>query len=150
MWQDPWTLIIALNKQGEAGGQLYLDDGIGYGYTRGEVVWREFKLEEGKKGKTSVLRSQRHSAAGEGKDGEVVQYKEKNEWEVKISHVEVEQVVILGMEKRPARVSVGGQEVEWTWDNGAAASGKKGGTASRLILKKPGLKVVNDWEVIID
>lgn len=138
MWQDPYTLIIALNQKGEAAGQLYTDDGTGYGFTQGEYVWRQFEI------KDRVLRSVVHEESKEVKG---------NVWERKIQHVEVEQVVILGMENRPesVRIGKGGADVQWSWEDGAGA-GSKGGEerkASRLVLKKPGVGITGDWELEI-
>jgi alpha 1,3-glucosidase len=152
MWQDPYTLIIALSKSGEAEGQLYSDDGTGYGYEGGEYVWRRFSLSlfakgkgKGKKGgKGRVLRSERHPESKE---------KEQNGWADKVGHVSVEQVVVLGLEEAPRDVKgPRGEKVEWTWEAGAAAevSGKgEEERASRLVLKKPGVGIVGDWEIEI-
>lgn len=135
MWQDPYTLIIALNRTGGAEGQLYSDDGTGYGYTSGEYIWRSFELTNG------VLKSGKHE-----KSGEVA----GNDWEKKIGHVEVEQIVLLGIGKPGGVRRKGGNEIEWTWEDGVKFDEKgEEGRASRLILKKPGVGIVGDWEIEI-
>jgi alpha 1,3-glucosidase len=45
--QDPFTLIVAMNAQGEASGDLYLDDGKSYAFQRGVFLHREFTFEKG-------------------------------------------------------------------------------------------------------
>jgi alpha 1,3-glucosidase len=135
MWQDPYTLIIALDRSGAAKGQLYSDDGTGYGYTSGEYVWRSFELKNG------ILKSGRHEKSSEVKG---------NEWEKKISHVGIEQIVVLGMKKPGVVRRQDGSEVEWTWEDGGKCGDKKGeGRASRLILKKPGVGITGDWGIEI-
>src|SRR3954453_8534082 len=42
MRHDPFTLRIALDKNGKARGELYLDDGETFAHWDGEIVWREF------------------------------------------------------------------------------------------------------------
>jgi alpha 1,3-glucosidase len=115
MWQDPFTLVIALSKEGEASGQLYLDDGAGYGYEKGEFVWRDLSFKDG------VLRST-NRASGQSEsnlvDG-VTPYDEGNLWANAIAHVRVERIVILGMKKQTRSVTIAGESVEWSWEGGA-------------------------------
>ena len=61
----------------------------------------------------------------------------------------VEKVVVLGLEKKPSSVKVGGENVEFEFVAGEAASSKKEGTASVLIIKDPKVTIVSDWEIIV-
>jgi alpha 1,3-glucosidase len=140
MWQDPFTFIVALSKDATASGQLYLDDGVGYGYEKGEYVWRELSFLNG------VLRSTDMSAKA---SIAIAPYQEKNGWAQAIGHVKVEQLVVLGLKSEPKSVTVAGQRVQWSYEAGAASGGKQEGTASRLTIKKPGVGVVSGWEVVI-
>ncbi|CAO3661753.1 unnamed protein product [Umbelopsis ramanniana] len=47
MTLDPFTLVIALDKQGEANGSLYLDDGETYAYAKAEYLKGLFHFENG-------------------------------------------------------------------------------------------------------
>lgn len=38
--RDPFTLIVALDKDGKASGDLYLDDGHSFAFKRGQYVHR--------------------------------------------------------------------------------------------------------------
>ncbi|KAI0706628.1 hypothetical protein C8Q76DRAFT_819052 [Earliella scabrosa] len=46
MKYDPFTLRVALNNEGAARGELYLDDGETYAHQEGKFVWREFAAEK--------------------------------------------------------------------------------------------------------
>ncbi|KAM4722522.1 neutral alpha-glucosidase AB isoform 4-T4 [Rhinophrynus dorsalis] len=47
MRDDPFTLYVALNKEGEALGDLFLDDGHSFNYEQNEFLYREFKYSKG-------------------------------------------------------------------------------------------------------
>jgi len=152
MWQDPFTLIVALSKDNTASGQLYLDDGETFGYQSGEYVWRSFDFAPAKAGHGGVLRSSDRAAGQSAAEGrtDVTPYDAENVWAKSIGHVKVERIVVLGLKGKPSKVTVKGQEVEWTWEDGKAASGKKAGQSSRLTVKSPGVGVVGAWEVKIE
>ena len=46
MRSDPHTLVVALNRTGEAVGQLYLDDGASYAYVEGRFVLAHFAFSD--------------------------------------------------------------------------------------------------------
>lgn len=137
MWQDPYTLIVALDRSGKASGQLYSDDGVGYGYERGEFAWKKFRFDGG------VLRSEDMLPRPEMGITEV------NKWKAAVAHVTVEQVVLLGVASRPTSVTAGGKPVEWTFEPGVSHSARTEGGAAKLIIKNPGVVAVDDWEITI-
>jgi alpha 1,3-glucosidase len=59
----------------------------------------------------------------------------------------VEKVVILGVDKKPASVKAGGVDLQWHYEEGVGARGKKEGSAGKLIIKNPGVSVVESWEI---
>ncbi|KAL7424252.1 glucosidase II [Cryptotrichosporon argae] len=122
MWQDPFTLTVALGADGGARGELYLDDGESYGYTHGESVRQAFTYAA--RGKHAVLSS---ASAFD------------NAYAQTISHVQVERVVVLGAD-RPRAVTASGKPVEWTYN------AKK----KELVVKRPGVKVVDKWEIVVE
>jgi len=68
MKHDPFTLRVALDVNGSAKGELYLDDGEGFGYQRGELVWRALRASTthhggGTKKREIVIRSDDLAAA---------------------------------------------------------------------------------------
>lgn len=148
MWQDPFTLIIALSKEGTAGGKLYLDDGEGYEYTRGAYVYREFDF------KGHSLRStskQSQPITPKVSSTEVETYDPSgNSWAQAISHVKIERIVITGLQSEPKSIKVGGKlDLEYSYEKGLSSDSKKGGMASRLVIKNPGVGVVQDWEITL-
>jgi alpha 1,3-glucosidase len=142
MWQDPFTLIISLSKEGTASGKLYLDDGVGYDYEKGEYILRQYDYSSG------TLRSTAKSSPSIAGNS-VNTYDPRNNWAQAIGHVRVERIVILGLKAEPKSIKVGGNEVEYTWEKGLASDSKKGGMGSRLTLKNPGVYVVEDWEITL-
>lgn len=49
MADDPFTLIVCLDKHESANGQLYFDDGLTFNYNNSkEFVYREFKFSKNK------------------------------------------------------------------------------------------------------
>jgi alpha 1,3-glucosidase len=156
MWQDPYSLTIALDKNYKAKGQLYSDDGVGYGYEQGQYVWRDYQFSWTGKGKQAMgtLKSTRKLAGqSSASKGQEELTKEENEWAQKIAHVEVDQIVILGVptEKpiRGALVRVGKNELLHgvVHMQGLEAASKEEGQAGVVVLKLPKVKVVDEWEI---
>lgn len=143
MWQDPFTLIIAVGKDGKARGQMYLDDGVGYAYESGEFVWRVFEL-NGK-----VLQSKSHEEGIKSKETGIAVYEQGNAFAEAVSHVKINSVVFLGLSNKPASIKSNGVELEFEWEGRKDAKGKKEGKASELRVKNPGVGVVDDWEIVL-
>lgn len=143
MWQDPFTLIIAVGKDGKARGQMYLDDGVGYAYESGEFVWRVFEL-NGK-----VLQSKTHEEGIKSKETGIAVYEQGNAFAEAVSHVKINSVVFFGLSNKPASIKSNGVELEFEWEGGKDAKGKKEGKASELRVKNPGVGVVDDWEIVL-
>ncbi|OWT41465.1 alpha 1,3-glucosidase [Cryptococcus neoformans Bt1] len=143
MWQDPFTLIIAVGKDGKARGQMYLDDGVGYAYESGEFVWRAFEL-NGK-----VLQSKSHEEGIKSKETGIAVYEQGNAFAEAVSHVKINSVVFFGLSNKPASIKSNGVELEFEWVGGKDAKDKKEGKASELRVKNPGVGVVDDWEIVL-
>ncbi|RKP27115.1 glycosyl hydrolases family 31-domain-containing protein, partial [Syncephalis pseudoplumigaleata] len=47
MKDDPFTLIVALDKNGTAQGELYTDDGVSYDFLDGSYIHRRFTFKDG-------------------------------------------------------------------------------------------------------
>jgi alpha 1,3-glucosidase len=155
MHNDPFTLVVALDNQYKAQGELYLDDGESYKHEKGEVVWREFKAGKDKKGVIRITNEDlvKHSDGKGVVDGvtELGHYTPENNFAKSLDGVVVERLVLLGMEKKPKNVRLeDGKELEWTFKDGVPAKGKKEGAASELIIKYPGVKIPRDWTVLVE
>lgn len=144
MWQDPFTLIVSLSKEGTASGKLYLDDGEGYDYQKGAYILRQFEFSG-----TSLSSISKPSQAASG-TGVATYDPTGNAWAQAIAHVKVERIVILGLKAAPKSVRVGGKvDVDFTFEKGLASDSKKGGMGSRLVIKNPGVSVVQDWQITL-
>ncbi|KAF8525985.1 glycoside hydrolase family 31 protein [Hysterangium stoloniferum] len=154
MKNDPFTLHITLDKQGNANGELYLDDGETYSHQKGNFIWREFKISSPTKKKGLRLTSTDLASIPGNKavDGaEMTVYDRSNSYAKSLGSVRVEKIVILGLAKKPVLVKTdNGSELEWSYEEGIAASGKKEGIASILTIKDPGVLVASDWSISID
>lgn len=151
MKRDPFTLRVALDKAGNARGELYLDDGVTFSHQQGQIVWREFRSEKQGKGfkiSSRDLAKVKPSAAVDGVA--LTKYSPANEFARSIEDVRVEKVVVLGLPTKPLSVKIGGGvEAQWEYTPGVAASGEKDGVASVLIIKDPKASVVADWDIHI-
>lgn len=153
MKHDPFTLRVALDVDGNAKGELYLDDGEGFGYQRGELIWRMFQAStspraEGKEKREIIIQSNNLAAAAP----EVVpSYTPANAFAkgVEEAEVRVERVVVVGVDERPASVVLAlegeGQTkvLEWTYE---PATGERAGA---VVVKDPGAVITKDWTVVI-
>jgi len=92
MKADPVTLYVALDGNGGAAGELYVDDEKSYDYERGLYCRRTFKMENG-------------ALVGSKSEGDL----NASNW--------VERIVVLGMKGGLKRVVMGGgQELEFNYD----------------------------------
>lgn len=152
MWKDPFTLVIAVAKDGSASGELYLDDAESYSYEQGEFIWRGFEFKSAKNGKPSTLRSVDLVSTRPDESGLVTPsvYQSTNAWAQKIADVRVEKIVVLGLKETPREVIIkGGAHVEYEFTKGVEASGRKEGTASKLVVKNPNVLITRDWSIEI-
>lgn len=120
--QDPVTLIVALNVNGTARGNLYLDDGQSYDYRKGNYVAVQFKYENG------VLSSKFTSKA---------RYPTES-W--------LERVVILGVPHNTfskalvSSPSIGQAVAEVNYNSGTKA----------LTVRKPEVNLGEEWTISIE
>ncbi|KIJ66056.1 glycoside hydrolase family 31 protein [Hydnomerulius pinastri MD-312] len=148
MTNDPFTLRVALDVEGGAKGEVYLDDGIGYGYEDGEVVWRGFEaVTTSKKKKAELKISSKDPAASS--PARLPSYNPTNAFARSIEHVRVERIVVLGVHSKPASVEVEGsaKKLEWEYEAGEGeGEGKKAGV---VVIKDPAVGITSDWVVVV-
>lgn len=151
MKYDPYTLRVALDKDGSAHGELYVDDGETFAHEKGEFVWRALEAStEGKsvRIKSRDLASQNPSSAVDGVS--LATYDPKNSFARNVAEVRVEEIVVLGLKGKPSKVKNGKAELEWDWYPGVSADEGVDGAPSQLFVKNPVGSVVSDWEVSIE
>ena len=157
MKYDPFTLRVALDKNGQARGELYLDDGVSYNYQRGEFIWREFAAEQPSKKENNgaaMKISNRNLASANLAEStlgiSVSRYDSGNAYAKDVAEVRVEKVVVLGLGKMPVsvRVEETGNVLAWEYVPGVAAGewGKEG-VASLLTIKDPKVLVGKEWTI---
>ena len=151
MKRDPFTLKVALSNSGNASGELYIDDGESYDHREGNFVWRQFVAESTKKAVTissKDLAAKNPDCAVDGVD--LVTYNGDNVFANALDGVRVERIVVLGLKKKPVKVALGNTDLEFTFEDGVAAAGKKEGVASKLIIKNPGAFITRDWMIVLE
>ncbi|KAH0829071.1 glycoside hydrolase family 31 protein [Lanmaoa asiatica] len=144
---------IPILIRGGAKGELYLDDGEGFGYQRGELIWRAFQAStmhsrDGKKIREIVIQSNDLAAAT---PDVVPLYAPTNAFARGMEDVDVrvERVVVVGVDVRPASVSVafegevGARALEWTYEAGG------GDRTGVVVVKDPAVGITKDWTVVI-
>lgn len=128
MLLDPITLIVALDEQGQAEGELYLDDGHSFAFLRSQSIHRKFKFEKNRLSSTEVSTGSRKS-----------QFKSK---------IEVERIVILGL---PGALEVHEKESNRKIETffGRLRLEQIGGPPDvALVLKKPLLAIDENWTLV--
>jgi alpha 1,3-glucosidase len=95
MFVDPFQIVVGLNGEGKAEGELYVDDGETFKFVQeGEFVHRKIVFEG------NVLKSVPAVGSGQFKDFQVV----------------IEQIKIAGL-KRPPKTVVGGEgQLQFDWE----------------------------------
>ncbi|KAK9766590.1 glucosidase II, partial [Basidiobolus ranarum] len=126
---DPFTLVIALDNQGSAEGELYLDDGESYDYQSGAYIHRKFTFANG------LLES--HNL-GENKSKGTTDFFES------IKSVRVERLVVLGLANTPKSVTLisSGQKKELQVDCERTVTNNNVCT-----IKDPGSRISEDWKI---
>ncbi|KAH8803199.1 putative glucosidase 2 subunit alpha [Xylogone sp. PMI_703] len=127
---DPYTLVMVLNKAGDAQGELYVDDGETFDYQSGAYIHRSFEYNAA----SSSLVSKNLSVKGKLTDKYLKTMKK----------VEVERIIIIGAPASWAdktNVKVSKHEVSITYH---AAEGNK---AAWAVVRQPKVGITEDWEI---
>jgi alpha 1,3-glucosidase len=131
---DPYTLVIALGKEGNAVGELYVDDGETYDYESGALIHRAFDYSA----TSSQLVSTNIAAKGKLTDKFLKTMKD----------VGVEKVVVIGApaswaKKSYVKAQAGGKEYDVPLEFHAA----EGGKAAWAVVKNPKVAIGADWTI---
>jgi len=118
MTNDPYTLVVALDSQGEANGELYVDDYKSFQYRQGQYMYRKFSFSGSKMTSSQI---------------DVSNFK-TGSW--------LEAVRILGYKSAPSKVtlSVSGEsdvDLGFTYDP----------ERSVLLIRRPGVNMSLDWSI---
>ncbi len=121
MRHDPYTLVVALDKNNRAQGTLYIDDGISYDYKNSKkMLHMQFSYDNGMLTGTQLA---------------TPSY-ETRSW--------LEKVVVLGLNKAPASDTA-------TLKTPSGAEKKLSTTydakKKTLVVRKPGVNMAEDWQI---
>jgi alpha 1,3-glucosidase len=128
MREDPYTLVVTLDKDSKAEGKLYLDDQTSYDFQR-KGLYRLRSFTYAPEGSCHVLRS---TLAGGNKA-----YAQSNT---------VERIIVAGLGRSPKAVlakesgDAQGRSVSFTYD----------AEADVLVIRKPEVKAAYDWTCTLD
>jgi len=125
MVNDPYTLTIALDKNGHAEGELYLDDGDSYNHKVGLYAVRRFTWARNSDGKSSSL-----TVIPEG-DGRLV------------SAVEIERLIVFGVDTKPKEVTLSVKGVTTHLDANYDSETR------RLVIRDPNVRVLDFWSISV-
>ena len=130
---DDYTLVIVVGKNGQAEGELYVDDGDSFDYEKGQYIHRKFKLE----GSTLA------STDAEGRD---VKSLKEGSWLKRMRNVAVDKVIIVGApsswaNKKEVVVESEGKKVSVPVDYYKA----EGDRAAFAVIRRLGARVGADW-----
>ncbi|XP_055615481.1 neutral alpha-glucosidase AB [Toxorhynchites rutilus septentrionalis] len=117
MKDDPYTLVVALDKDGHSKGTLYIDDETSFEYRHGKYMYIELEF------KNNVLSSK--------KIDETASYATKT-W--------LERVILVGLSKQPKSATLYLLHGESTELNVYAEN-------NAFIVRKPGVSMVDSWSL---
>ncbi|KAA8643060.1 hypothetical protein EYZ11_011729 [Aspergillus tanneri] len=131
---DPYTLVVVLDKNGEADGTLYVDDGETFEFERGAYIHRRFRFQD------STLSSEDLGTKG-AKTAEYLKT---------MSDVRVERVVVIDpprewQEKTSATVIEEGTKAAFTAS--VEYHTQSTGKAAYAVVKKPNVGIGKTWRI---
>ncbi|XP_075478258.1 putative glucan 1,3-alpha-glucosidase [Primulina tabacum] len=129
MENDPYTLVIALNSSKAAAGDLYVDNGKSFEFQQGAYIHRRFTFLNGK------LMSSNLAPLGAG----------SNKF---ASECTVERIILLGLSHQPktALIEPANQKVDIEWGPLLLRGGQ---SSSVLTIRKPNIRIADDWTIKI-
>lgn len=131
---DPFTLVVALDSNGNAEGTLYLDDGESFDYVTGAYIHRRFQFsQEGKKLISENLARHKGKMTQEFSDA--------------MKDVRVERIILIGLakgwsDKTSVKVS---EEKRKPWTALVDVHPAEGGRASWAVVRNPKVAIGSDW-----
>lgn len=128
MENDPYTLVIALNSSQAAEGELYIDDGKSFEFKQGAFIHRRFTFSKGKLTSSNAAPS---SAENDRFSSECT----------------VERIILLGLSPgaTTALVEPGNRKVEIE----LGPLFIQGNRGSVLTIRKPNVRIADDWSIQI-
>ncbi|XP_077995538.1 neutral alpha-glucosidase AB-like isoform X2 [Glandiceps talaboti] len=120
MQDDPYTLVVALDKDGKAKGDLYIDDGHSFEYKNGKYLFLEFEFSDHKLISRPIGYNQQFTTKS---------------W--------LEKVVILGMRHQPVNANL---QYDGATENLAVS---RNPTTQTVTVRKPGVNMAKEWTITL-
>lgn len=136
---DPYTLVVVLDKNGQAEGELYIDDGKTYDFEHGAFIHRSFDF------KNTKLTSSDASSKDSPKDT-----KKKPAYLKTMTGVTVERIIIVNAPQQwrnLLNVKITGSDVISGAIAGVTYHAAEGGNAAWAVVRNPDVKIGNDWAI---
>ena len=145
MKYDPFTLVVAIGKSGDAEGTLYLDDGESFDFQDGAFIHRRFRFDA----ETRALTSEDLAPASASPSKKAKEYLKSME------NVRVERIVVVGApESWSSSTSVDVNEElsskaksEGVRKAALEYHGSDEGRAAWAVVRDPGVKIGAGWKV---
>ncbi|ESO91975.1 hypothetical protein LOTGIDRAFT_217135 [Lottia gigantea] len=122
MYQDPFTLIVCLDKQGKAEGELYVDDYHSFQYKNGDYIHRQFIFNK------NTLSSKNIDPKGQFNT---------REW--------IEKIIIVGFPNEPKKITIANSSGE----NSRILGFQYNENNKSLTIRKPGDNIADIWTLVI-
>ncbi|KAH6583225.1 hypothetical protein BASA60_001544 [Batrachochytrium salamandrivorans] len=124
---DPYTLVVALDKNGAASGSLYVDDGHSFGFEKGEYLFSQFTFKQGK----LIATSSRLASVSIAPASHDV---------VKSLGMRVERIIVVGVAVEPKTVMANGQKADFK-------IAQNNGGSLVVVIKNPAISIGQEWTV---
>ncbi|KAG9457079.1 hypothetical protein H6P81_001587 [Aristolochia fimbriata] len=128
MEHDPYTLVIALNSSLAAEGELYIDDGKSFDYQQGAYIHRHFLFSDGRLSSSNV------APASGGKPFS--------------SNCVLERIILLGLPAGAKGALIEPVNLKTEVESGPLML-RKGSKPVALVIRKPNVRVSDDWSIKI-
>lgn len=119
MFNDPFTLIVALDSNQQSEGKLYIDDGHSFNYSKGDYIYCIFKYEKGVLSNTNLNKPIKNTFLEDYK-------------------VEVQLIKVIGLNAHPKKIinQSTGKEISFTFSDDI------------LSISNAGLYIKDDWRLV--
>uniref|UniRef100_A0A7S4K6T3 Glucosidase II subunit alpha n=1 Tax=Odontella aurita TaxID=265563 RepID=A0A7S4K6T3_9STRA len=129
MKADPYTLYVALDADGKASGELYMDDEVSFDHERKKNYGvARFSCDVGAGGS---IKNKAELGSGWWFEGAKTEDLKKGRM--------VERIVVMGMEKVPKDIVLGGSGSKIEFEHDAKSQ--------VLVIRKPEVSALEDWEM---
>ncbi|KAL6849246.1 glucosidase II [Amphichorda felina] len=131
---DDYTLVVSVSKDGDAEGELYVDDGDTFDYEQGQYIHRKFTLA----GNTLS------STDAEGRDTKSIM---PGSWLKDMEDVHVDKIIIVGAPAAWGQKEVQVQSEGRTWATKVHYTKAENGRAAFAAVGRVGARIGADWTI---